>query len=83
MFQSILPLFIGLPGGPEMLIVLLLVVLLFGANRLPKLARSTGQAMGEFHKGREAVEAEIRGAREQSLTEAAEPEAEPREVEAA
>lgn len=59
--------FVGIPGGPELLVILLLAVLLFGADRLPKLARSSGQAMGEFRKGREAVEAEIRAARDESL----------------
>jgi sec-independent protein translocase protein TatA len=59
--------FVGIPGGPELLVVLLLVVLLFGADRLPRLARSSGQAMGEFKKGREAVEAEIRAARDETL----------------
>nr|WP_324254845.1 twin-arginine translocase TatA/TatE family subunit [Halapricum desulfuricans] len=46
-------------GGPEMLGLLLLAVLLFGANKLPKLARSSGQAIGEFQKGREQVEQEL------------------------
>ena len=55
-----LPLFGAIPGGPEMLIILLVLVLLFGANKIPKLARSTGQAMGEFKKGREEVESELR-----------------------
>ena len=53
------PLFGAIPGGPEMLIILLVLVLLFGANKIPKLARSTGQAMGEFKKGREEVEEEL------------------------
>ena len=54
------PLFVGgLPAGPEMLIILLIIVLLFGANKLPKLARSTGEAMGEFKKGRQEVEREL------------------------
>ena len=48
------------PVGPEMLIILLVLVLLFGANKIPKLARSTGQAMGEFKKGREEVEDELK-----------------------
>ncbi len=54
---DLLPLF-G-PVGPEMLIILLVLVLLFGANKIPKLARSTGQAMGEFKKGREEIEDEL------------------------
>ncbi|MCU4719324.1 twin-arginine translocase TatA/TatE family subunit [Halapricum hydrolyticum] len=49
----------GIPGGPEVLLLLLLVVLLFGANKIPKLARSSGQAIGEFQKGREQVEQEL------------------------
>ncbi len=52
-------LFGGLPGGPELLIILLIIVLLFGANKLPELARSTGQAMGEFQRGREEIEREL------------------------
>ncbi|RYJ13409.1 twin-arginine translocase TatA/TatE family subunit [Halogeometricum borinquense] len=59
MFQ-ITPLFPGLPGGPELLIVLLVLVLLFGANKIPKLARSTGQAMGEFQRGRNEIEEELK-----------------------
>jgi TatA/E family protein of Tat protein translocase len=43
-------LFGPVPGGMEMMIILLIAVLLFGANKLPKLARSTGAAMGEFKK---------------------------------
>ena len=39
------------PGGGEMLIVLLILLLLFGASRLPKLARSMGQAGKEFKTG--------------------------------
>ncbi len=54
------PLFGPVPGGMEMMVILLIAVLLFGANKLPKLARSTGQAMGEFKKGREDIEREIR-----------------------
>ncbi|MFC5365584.1 Sec-independent protein translocase subunit TatA/TatB [Salinirubrum litoreum] len=63
---DIIPLFPGIPGGPELLIVLLVLVLLFGANKIPKLARSTGQAMGEFKKGREEIEEELQGMDEDS-----------------
>jgi sec-independent protein translocase protein TatA len=55
---------IGLPGTQEMMIILLIAVLLFGANKIPKLARSTGEAMGEFQKGREEVEQELEEIRE-------------------
>ena len=41
----------SLPGGGEWLIVLLILLLLFGASRLPKLARSMGQAGKEFKTG--------------------------------
>lgn len=50
----------GMPGGMELGVILLLAILLFGADKLPKLARSSGQAMGEFRKGREDIEREIR-----------------------
>lgn len=57
------PLQLGVPGGPELLIVLFLAVLLLGAGKLPKLARSTGEAIGEFEKGRQEVEAELEAMR--------------------
>lgn len=38
-------------GAPELLIILLVVLLLFGSTKLPKLARSLGQAQKEFKDG--------------------------------
>ena len=38
-------------GAPELIIVLLVVLLLFGGAKLPQLARSIGQAKKEFHDG--------------------------------
>jgi sec-independent protein translocase protein TatA len=70
------PLFGPVPGGMEMMVILLIAVLLFGANKLPKLARSTGQAMGEFRKGREDVEREIRESAEAAERDVATGEAE-------
>ena len=55
---EITPLFLPF-GGPEIIVIFLIAVLLFGANKIPKLARSTGEAMGEFQKGREEVEQEL------------------------
>ncbi|MFP8955347.1 twin-arginine translocase TatA/TatE family subunit [Natrialbaceae archaeon A-CW3] len=65
MVAEIAPLVIpGVPGGPELLIILFIAILLFGANKIPKLARSTGEAMGEFKKGQEKVEKELEEMRE-------------------
>ncbi len=38
-------------GAPELIIVLVVVLLLFGSAKLPKLARSLGQAKNEFEAG--------------------------------
>jgi len=38
-------------GAPELLIVLVVVLVLFGGSKLPKLARSLGQAQNEFKQG--------------------------------
>jgi sec-independent protein translocase protein TatA len=38
-------------GPTEMIILLVIVLLLFGAAKLPKLARSMGEAQREFKKG--------------------------------
>lgn len=38
-------------GAPELIIVLLVILVLFGGAKLPKLARSLGQAQNEFKQG--------------------------------
>ena len=38
-------------GAPELLIVLLVVLVIFGGSQLPKLARGLGSAQREFKKG--------------------------------
>jgi sec-independent protein translocase protein TatA len=72
METMLVPLF-GVPGGMEMMVILLIAVLLFGANKIPKLARSTGEAMGEFQKGRTEVEQELENMKDGGGTEATEP----------
>lgn len=42
---------VGSIGAPELLILLLVVLLIFGGAKLPKLARSMGQAQTEFKRG--------------------------------
>jgi sec-independent protein translocase protein TatA len=41
----------GQPGPWQILICLVLIAVLFGAKRIPDLARSIGKAKGEFKKG--------------------------------
>jgi TatA/E family protein of Tat protein translocase len=41
----------AVPQGPELIIILVVILLLFGGAKLPKLARSLGQAQNEFKKG--------------------------------
>lgn len=50
---------VGIPGGPEMLVIGLIVILLFGANKIPQLAKSLGKAQVELKKGRSEVENEL------------------------
>ena len=42
-----------MPNGPELFIVIGVVLLLFGAPKIPQFARSLGQAQREFRKGTE------------------------------
>ena len=50
----------GMPGGTEVLLILFIILLLFGAKKLPELSRSLGKSLGEFKKGKEDLEKEIR-----------------------
>jgi sec-independent protein translocase protein TatA len=52
--------YFGMPGGSEVLLILFIILLLFGAKRLPELSRSLGKSLGEFKKGKEDLEREIR-----------------------
>jgi sec-independent protein translocase protein TatA len=42
-----------MPGGPEWIIILLVILVIFGGSQLPKLARGLGSAQREFKKGLE------------------------------
>ena len=46
-------------GMPEMIMIFVVVLLLFGAKKLPELARGVGKSMGEFKKARDEFEHEI------------------------
>lgn len=46
-------------GMPEMIVIFVVILLLFGAKKLPELARGLGKSMGEFKKAKEEFETEI------------------------
>jgi sec-independent protein translocase protein TatA len=52
--------FLGTLGTQEMVLIFLILLLLFGAKKLPQLARGIGKSVGEFRKAREEFEDEIR-----------------------
>jgi sec-independent protein translocase protein TatA len=45
--------------GPDMMVILLIVLLLFGAKKLPELARGMGRAVKEFSAARDEIEREL------------------------
>ena len=46
----------GMPSGPEWIIVLAIVLLIFGGTQIPKLARNLGKAQKEFKDGLEEAQ---------------------------
>src|SRR5258708_37920276 len=49
----------GAPGPSEWVLILVIVLVLFGAKKLPELARSLGQSINEFRKAREDFDKEL------------------------
>ncbi len=46
-------------GTQEMILIFLVALLLFGASKLPELARSIGKSMGEFKRAQHDTELEV------------------------
>jgi len=50
---------ISAPGFPELVFIFFLCLLMFGAKKLPELARGLGKSLGEFQKAKAEFEREI------------------------
>lgn len=48
-----------MPGGWEILLIFVAIIILFGASKLPEFARSMGRSMGEFKRGQIEIEKEV------------------------
>lgn len=46
-------------GPLEIVLIVVVIIVLFGASKIPELARSLGKATGEFKKGKQEIENEI------------------------
>ena len=57
-------------AGPDMIVILLIVLLLFGSKKLPELARGMGRAVKEFSAARDDIE---KGLSRSGSAEAAQP----------
>jgi sec-independent protein translocase protein TatA len=57
-------------GAGEIILIVLVILLLFGAKKIPELARGIGKGMSEFKKGLKEVENDIKSAdKEEKKTE--------------
>ncbi|MGJ3243963.1 MAG: Sec-independent protein translocase subunit TatA/TatB [Opitutales bacterium] len=62
-------------GTPELLIIAFVILLLFGAKRLPDLFRSFGKSIGEFKRATRDIEDDIRTAMDEEPDEKEKPKA--------
>ncbi|MEM1222544.1 MAG: twin-arginine translocase TatA/TatE family subunit [Verrucomicrobiota bacterium] len=68
--MNMLPIaFIQNLNAPEIILIFLIVLLLFGAKRLPELFRSFGKSIREFKKATSEIEEDVRNAMEEEPTE--------------
>ena len=65
-------------AGPDLIVILLIVLVLFGAKKLPELARGMGQAVKEFQKAKDEFNDELHKAGK-SDTQVAKPDVKPAE----
>ncbi|MDW3208572.1 MAG: twin-arginine translocase TatA/TatE family subunit [Reichenbachiella sp.] len=49
----------GMPGGWELVIIVLVIILLFGAKKIPELAKGLGKGIREFKDASKEIKDEI------------------------
>lgn len=76
--MSLLASFMNL-AGPDLIVILLIILVLFGAKKLPELARGMGQAVKEFQKAKDEFNDELHKAGKPD-TQIAKPELKPAEA---
>lgn len=50
---------LSMPGGPELIVIVLVVLLFFGAKRIPDLARGLGKGIREFKDATKEIKKEV------------------------
>jgi sec-independent protein translocase protein TatA len=58
----------GMPGPMEIVLIVAVIVLLFGAKKIPELAKGLGQGIKEFKKASQDIKQELGDNREQKTT---------------
>jgi len=51
---------IGMPGGPELILIAFVVLLLFGGKKLPELMKGMGKGIREFNNAKANIETEVK-----------------------
>jgi sec-independent protein translocase protein TatA len=57
---------LGIIGGPEIIVILLLVLVLFGGKKIPELMKGLGKGVKEYKKAMNGVEEEMTNITEES-----------------
>ncbi len=51
---------LGMPGGPELILIAFVILLLFGGKKLPELMKGLGKGIKEFNNAKANIETEVK-----------------------